>query len=228
MNPSIIDPANVRDLAGEALDGPGRPRILPAAWWAQTTAVERALLGHRYGIYSFPTVELVEHLRQVIGGRTAIEIGAGHGALAEALGIPATDNRQQEQPRYAAVLAATGQPPVRYGPNIIHLDAAAAVRHYQPQVVVASWVTHRYDPTRHWAGGNEIGVDEPDVLQHCDSYVFIGTDRPAARHLDKPIWDRPHHIVYPPWLYSRANGGRDFIAVWDANRRDQPTTEADA
>jgi len=148
----------------------------------------------------------------MIGDRSAIEIGAGHGVLAEALDIPATDSRQQDDPKYRRVYLGSGQPPVHYGDNIIKMDAAEAVRHYRPDVVIAQWVTHRWRPDRHHAGGNEVGVDEEDILEHCSAYIFIGNRRV---HKDKGIWTRPHSISEPSFVFSRSvNGSPDFIAVW--------------
>jgi hypothetical protein len=67
------------------------------------------------------------------------------------------------------------------------------------------------------AGGNEVGVDEPDVLRHCETYVVVGNE---GVHQGKEIWNRPHQIEYPPYVYSRAqNGTRDFIAVWPGTAR---------
>lgn len=207
-----IDPDVVRDISGEALDESGRLRVLPAAFWAGTTAQERALFGHRHGLYSFPTKELVEHLRELIGGRPAIEIGAGHGVLAQALGITATDSLQHGKEPYRAMILAAGQQTVPYGPNVVECHASQAVRRFRPQVVVGCWVTHRYERDRHEHGGNEVGVDEPDILAHCDTYVLVGNEQV---HAGKKIWDRRHTIDYPPWLYSRAmNPTREFIAVW--------------
>lgn len=212
----ILDPAGVRDISADALDSRGRLRILPARFWAGTTVEERALFGHRHGLYQFPTVELVEHLRGLIAGRAAIEIGAGHGVLAEALGITATDSLMQGKEPYRSIYTAYGMPAVPYGPNVVDCDAGRAVRRYRPQVVVAGWVTHLYDPARHTAGGNEVGVDEDDVLGHCDEYVFVGNE---GVHEGKKIWRRPHRIWYPPYVFSRAwNGSRDFVAVWKGVR----------
>jgi hypothetical protein len=207
-----LDPSRIRDITPDVLDRNGGLRVLPAAYWATTTPVERALFGHRHGLYSFPTVELVEYLRKLIGGGSAIEIGASHGVLAEHLGIPATDSRQQEVPEYRDRIVAMGQCPVRYGRNVVACDAAEAVRRYRPDVVIGCWVTHRWEPSRCWAGGNEAGIDEDDVIGHCSRYVLVGND---LVHRGKKIWDRAHHIEYPSWLVSRAvNGNRDFIAVW--------------
>jgi len=212
-----LHPDQIRDITPEALDENGRLRVLPTAFWQTTTPQERALFGHRHGLYSFPTVELVEYLRENIGDRPAIEIGAGHGVLAEALGIPATDNRMQEMPRYRGIYEAARQPTVPYGPNIVNCSAQEAVRRYQPAVVIGCWVTHRYDPRRHAAGGNEIGVDEADILRNCAEYVVIGNERV---HQHKEIWNRRHAIGYPEFLYSRAqNGTPDFLAVWSGHKK---------
>jgi hypothetical protein len=69
-------------------------------------------------LHSFPTRELCDFLLARIGGRSAIEIGAGHGALAKALSIPATDNRQQEKDRLKAYYREIGQPTVPYGDHV--------------------------------------------------------------------------------------------------------------
>lgn len=208
---------NTRDISLEVLDENGRLRILPAAYWATTTAQERAKLGMRHGIYAFPTVELVERLREIIGDRSAIEIGAGTGVLAEALDIPATDSRQQDRPEIQLLYKALRQSTVPYGPNVLTMDGNQAVRRLKPQVVVAAWVTHKWDDKRPQAEGNAFGVDELAILYRAELYVFVGNEKV---HEGKAIWDQPHTIEYPPYLYSRAvNGSRDFLAIWEGHRK---------
>jgi hypothetical protein len=209
-------PPGTRDISAEVLDERGRMRVLPAAFWAATAPAERMLFGYTHGIYSFPTVELVDRLRELIDGRSAIEIGAGHGVLAEALDIPATDSRQQEKEPYRSRIIAEGQPPVRYGDNVSELHAIRAIRRHRPKVVIGCWVTHKYRRDRHWAGGNAAGVVEEEVIANCQAYIFVGNER-VHRH--KSIWSLPHEIEYPDYVYSRAmNGTRDFIAVWPGSR----------
>lgn len=208
----VFDTANTRDLTPEAIGPDGRLRILPSEFWENTTVDERAVFGNRHAVYGFPTIELVEWLTGYIGGRKAIEIGAGSGVLAEALGIPATDSHQQDMPVYREFYAKLGQKTVTYGPNVEKLDALQAVRKYRPQVVIGSWITHIYDEMRDWAGGNELGVDEGRLLELTPCYIHIGNE---DVHKGKEIWSRPHRIDYPPFLYSRAfNGSRDFLAIW--------------
>lgn len=212
MDAFAINPAQVRDVSSLLLDAEGCLRVVPARTLEATTPQERFLFGVREGVYSFPTEELCEFLRSRIAGRTAIEIGAGHGVLSQALSILATDNRQQEDEELKAYYQAIGQPTVRYGANVEKLDAAAAVEKYKPAVVVACWVTHQFDAAHPAAGGSRSGVNEASLIAQCDEYIFIGNEHV---HTAKPIWALPHEKITPPWLYSRAiNGTRDFIAVW--------------
>jgi hypothetical protein len=208
----LVD-GKTRDLTPLAFTPDGQFRIRSIEDWRDTTQPERSLLAVRHALYVLPTTELVARLRELIAGRRAIEIGSGNGVLAAALGIPATDNRMQERPKYAASYAAMGQPTIRYGDNVERLDAHAAVDKHRPQVVIAAWITHKYDPRRHEAGGNEIGVVEEDVIDRVESYILVGN---SQVHRHKSIWSRPHSIEYHDYLLSRAmGGGRDFIAVWN-------------
>lgn len=208
----ILDGDKIRDLTPEVMDESGRMRVLPAEFWAGTTRHERAMFGHMHGLYSFPTVELVEHLRLIIGDRTAIEIGAGHGVLAEALGITATDSYQQAKPKYAEIYRQAGQPTVPYGPNVKAFDAKQALKKYKPQVAIGCWITEKYDPLRPDAGGNEDGIDMPELVAGVETFILIGNEK---IHGDMSIWNRDHAIEYPPFVVSRAmNGTRDFIAMW--------------
>lgn len=83
-----------RDLSPHLLDECGCLRVVAASLLADTMPRrERIPFWVRNGLYSFPTNELIRLLTRQIASRTAIEIGAGRGALAEALDRRATDNR---------------------------------------------------------------------------------------------------------------------------------------
>lgn len=210
---NLIDPRRVRDLTPLVRDPVGGgPLIMPADFYRTTTVTERAMLGALNAWYGLPTQELVAWLRFVIDGRSAIEIGAGHGALAKALGIVATDNYLQQDQSISDLYQLCGQKPVEYGAHVQRLDALAAIEAHRPQVVIASWVTHKYLPERHEAGGNMFGVDEEAVIDGCETYIFIGNRKV---HAGKSIWSLPHQVAEPDFLFSRAvNGSPDFIAVW--------------
>jgi hypothetical protein len=83
------------------------------------------------GIYCFYTTELVSGLSELIAGRTCLEIAAGDGTLARFLcedGTPviATDDHSWSHA-------------ISFGDDVVNVDAATALRRYQPQVVICSW-----------------------------------------------------------------------------------------
>jgi hypothetical protein len=208
----LFDVTDLRDLAPDVIDPDGLPRVMPAAYYAETTAEERAWLGLRYGLYALPTEELCDWLIGYIAGRSAIEIGSGNGRMAQRVGIPATDSYLQDDPAIRKYFAVMKQVPVTYGPNVERLEALDAVRRYRPAVVIGCWITHRYNPRRHGLGGNEFGPKMPLILDRCEEYIHIGNTKTHA--LD-PLWDRPHELHHFPWLYSRSvTGTPDFLAVW--------------
>ena len=212
----VMSTADQRDLRPEVLNDDGSLRIVPASYYRATSPTERALLGNRAGLYGLPTSELIAWLEGRIAGRSAIEIGAGDGLISAVLGIPGTDSKMQDDPKVTALYKQIGQTTVPYGAHVKKLDAKDAIAQYKPQVVIAQWVTHQYKKDRHEAGGNIYGVNEEAVLARCEEYIFIGNEEV---HKGKSIWNLPHEIFYPNWLFSRAiNGSRDFIAVWPGTR----------
>ena len=83
------------------------------------------------GIYCFYSKPLIQELATLIGQRSCLEIAAGDGTLsrflaAKGVDITATDDHSWAQS-------------VTYGPTVIRKDAVAALRQYQPQVVICSW-----------------------------------------------------------------------------------------
>lgn len=210
---SILDPRNIRDISLDVLDEKGQLRIVSSSYYRNTTPSERALLGHQNALYGLPTLELVRWIKNYIAGRTAIEIGAAHGLLAKAIGIPATDSFMQDDQAIRAIYQAAGQKTVPYGTHVEKLSAAEAIAKYKPQVVVASWVTHLWTPERHEAGGNAFGVDEEAILDNADAYVFIGNHN---THKGKSIWSRPNRFIEQDFVYSRSlNADGDFLCVWE-------------
>lgn len=214
MNPDIVqlDPNNLRDLRPQVLDPQGRLKVMPADFYAQTSRLERALLGTRIGAYGFPTTELVDWLRSVTRGKRAIEIGSGNGVLASAAGLIGTDSFLQREPSVRRYMEALQQPLIPYDDQLDCLPAEEAIRRHKPDIVVGCWVTHRYDAARPEAGGNSFGIDESWVVENCKTYIFIGNEEV---HKHKAIWTYPHKKYHPNWVYSKAhNGSADFIAIW--------------
>lgn len=218
-----IDP--IRDPA--LFDATGTLLPQPAAFWGSKTLGQRVLFGHETGIYSFPTHEGVAFIKEAIAGREArtIEIAAGIGAWAKALGIRATDSYLQRRPDIAAKYREMRQTPAPYGKHVEKLDAIKSVRKYRPQIVVASWATQKFRADRFCMRGNADGVDELRLLELVDEYIFIGN---TGQHGDKMILEdiragvSTHEIkaVLAVDVYSRAQKGDDFI-VHIVRKRDE-------
>lgn len=185
---------------------------MPAAFYASRLQVELAAWCVRRGFYCLPTTELIDWLREQIAGDTAIEIGAGNGAIGRALGIPITDSRQQEHPELRRHYEAIGQGVTHYPPDVEKLTAMEAAEKYRPSVIIAAWVTWRYNPNLHRRGGNAQGVDELKLFAKpfVDRYIHIAHERVHAR---SPLRDVPHTVHRHPWLFARPMD--PLNVVWD-------------
>lgn len=83
------------------------------------------------GIYCFYSKPLIEALAQLIGGRECLEIAAGDGTLsrflaAEGVRVTATDDYSWKHA-------------VSYPEMVLKMDAAQALRKFNPAVVICSW-----------------------------------------------------------------------------------------
>ncbi len=209
---TLVDASGQRDISLDCIDEHGRLRVMPARYYAQTTPEQRARLCVEQAAYCLPTHELIAFLRSEIAGRKAIEIGAGNGVVAEALGIPATDSYMQERPEIRAYYEAHHQPIVKYGPNVERLDAIVATERYRPEVLVACWLTHRWREEAPERGGNYDAPDERTLLACCQTLIFVGNTSAHAHH---PLLVTSRHLhLEPDWLYSRALRGRNFVGIY--------------
>ncbi len=189
-------------------------KLLQTVVWDCIDVMTMRLFGHQYARYGFPTVELIAWLKEIIGDRKAIEIGAGSGDLCYHLGILGTDNYQQTWPDVQLHYAATGQPTIKYGPWVERLEALDAVRRHKPNVVIGSWITHWIDPDKPMppGGGNMYGLKEDELLELVDTYIMIGNLRV---HQHKPILKLPHQELTLPFVKSRATyPDLDRVFIW--------------
>lgn len=210
MQFTLIRDMDTAALDEVLLDEEGFCRPLPAAELQDIPRDLFRLWCARNAVYSYPSLELVEWLRALIGDRSAIEVGAGNGHLGRLLGIPMTDSGMQLMPEIARHYESIGQVPTTPPPSVELLGAEEAVERHRPQVVIASWLTHRYRPGM--TEGNEMGPEESNIVSSVEAYVHIGND---GVHSQKPIWSLPHRKFYHDWLVSRAsNEDLSHVAVW--------------
>lgn len=222
MGINIVSKSDVKQDPASmgALDENGILRVMPASFYRQFTPVELVVFCVRNGLYSLPTTELVDWLKCLAGDQVVMEIGAGNGVLAKALGIRATDNWMQTWPAMAAQYKLLRQAPVQYGEWVEQLDAHTAIAKHQPDVVLACWVTHKYREDRHELGGNMFGVEEEAVLSSCQTYIHVGN---SQTHANKSIRQLPHRRYQFDWLVSRAMQPElNEICIWGARLPGEP------
>lgn len=210
------DPAAQARLNMGALAN-GALQTVHADFYRQFDQEQLCVFGHRIAAYVLPTWELIEKLEELIREasprRSAIEIGAGNGVLGQALGITSTDSFMQSDPAVARLYNAAGQPVIEYGEYVERIDALAAVERFQPEVVVAAWVTHLYTEKEAYRGGNMFGIDEVAMLKKIKRYIFVGHTSP---HALKPLHDYPATTIRLDGLFSRgADPQGNVIWVWD-------------
>jgi hypothetical protein len=210
------EPEILVELDAECLDAGGQLKVMPADFYARRPRHELFIWCVRRGFYCLPTHELVEFIRDQIDGESALEIGAGNGCLGRSVGIPMTDSKQQEREDIKARYEHEEQTVITYGPDVEKLTALEAVEKYRPTVVLAAWVTHKYNRDRPAARGNMNGVDESRLLdkKSVKKYIFVGHERVHGENAPKPILSRRHETHRLPYLYSRSPEPRDVIWVW--------------
>jgi hypothetical protein len=209
----IMDNQDICYLDDILLDQNRQLKIVHSSIYQSIPQEHLALFGHKYGYYLFPTLELAEWLKNQVDLTSTIEIGAGHGALARYLGIPATDSRYMERDDIKQYYAALNQPVTQYPDDIEKLDAIEAIDKYKPECVIGCWITHKYKESEHWRGGNMFGVDENRVIRNVSKYIMIGNEQ---IHNKKKILELSHKDFKFPWIFSRSmNVTGNIIYVWE-------------
>ncbi len=208
----IIPTKGVPDLSEKLLLPNGKLKLEVAGDLLAYPFDHLRIFCHQKARYGLPTRELINYLHEVIDGRTAIEIGAGHGDLGYHLQIPMTDSKQQERPEIIEVYKKMRQPVIEYPQDVKKLEAIEAIYKYKPKVVIGSWIT-TYAPAETTFSSNPYGIKEDKILNLVETLIIIGN---ADTHGDKPILKLPHTETYYPWLISRAKDQtRNRIYIWD-------------
>jgi len=171
MQFQILQNADISYLNDILLDEDGYLKVLDSSVLEDIDYNHLRIFCNKNGIYQLITTELIEWIKERIGGRRAIEIGSGNGSFARALGITATDSHMQERSEIAFYYKTSGQAPVKYGKNVKKFDAKKAIKKLKPRVVVACWVTQIYKPDSDQ--GNVYGIDEGKLIKQVETYIHI-------------------------------------------------------
>lgn len=215
MNVTVINKTvalqMVRKLDPPLLHPNGRIKLHPASFYQQFSKEEILAWCNLRARYSIPTQELVTWLKEQIGDRRALEIGAGMGDLGYHLGIKTTDSYLQvNNAEVRAYYAKLGQPPTQPPKFVERREALAAVRKYRPQVVIGCYITQKWQLGD--LQGSDYGVEEDKMLRLISTYIHVGN---LQSHGDKRLLQLPHQVYQPPWLVSRSpNPASNLIYIW--------------
>lgn len=199
-----------KNLSSELLLPNGKLQLKKIEFYNKLQWEDLRLFCHEYARYGLPTQELIDCIKNIIGNKKALEIGSGHGDLGYHLGIPMTDSKIQQDPQIAAYYAAMRQPNIKYPFDVEKLEAMEAIEKYNPEVVVASWVTEKHDGKK--SHGFMHGVREDKLLDLVEKYIFIGN---VDIHSEKEILKRDHFTLDDSFIISRAaNRKGNRIWIW--------------
>ena len=163
------------------------------------------------GIYGICTFELLNQLKQLIGHKKCIEIGAGVGTFGRALGLQMFDNYLQNRPDVKLQYDLLMQPTINYGLDVLKMDAIEAIKLIRPKIVFGSWITNKYNRKRHHLGGNIYGVDEYKMFEYgVEKFLMYGS---LSQHSKQPLFNDPNfnNECYQSFnLYSR-KGSQDNV-----------------
>lgn len=187
---------------------------------AQVEQDHLLLWGTQHAVWQFPTIEMIDWLKNQIGERKALEICAGNGAIGRALGVPSTDNRAQSrsyvkqnmQAIYGDGIldSATTNPPK----DVKKFEAVEAVRIFRPQVVFGSFVTPKGSRDDNAKGimCNAYGPDMKELLSRVEMFIHFGN---KATHFNNPIYEMPHEEYEFPWLFTKTfDPSQNRVWIW--------------
>ena len=210
MNIAILLNTDISGLEKQVFDDAGHLIIHPFSFYKGIQRNDILHLMHKHGIYVLPTSELIDFLREKTVG-SAIEIGAGNGAISRTLKIPITDSKMQDEPDAKLFYKLIQQPGIKYPSDCEKIDAIAAVKKYRPDTVIGAFITHKY--VNETIGGNYLGVKEEKIIALCKRYINIGNQ---ITHHSKPILKLGHTRHYFPWIITRSiNQDENRIFIWD-------------
>jgi len=190
----------------------GKLQVLDASEWNQFEQEQISIFCVKNAFYGLPTTEMIAWLKDRIGKRSAIEIGAGNGVLGRALEITMTDSFIQDSPEVRAHYQSLKQPTIQYGSDVEKLDYKDAIVKYKPDVVIGQWVTQLWKDHSDDGSGSIHGLDEEWILENVPTYIHIGNENTHGR---KRILKRPHEKLHFNWLFSRSmQADKCVIYVW--------------
>lgn len=208
LTPKVI--AESASLKGSMFADDGALRLLPLSFYRSFSDHALKLVCIEMALYVVPTVELVEILQGLIGGRSAIEICSGNNCLHRHLGITGTDACNQSQ--YAALYAIMGQPITSPPSDVVAAEADEAVERYRPDVVIGAFSTQRISERDPVGSGSATGVDHLGILKKVRTLILVGN---SGVHEKNFVLSQKHEVIKSDGIITRASDqGKNAIWVF--------------
>ena len=196
------------------LNEQGIIKLFPAEFYHEIDNAELRVWCICRAIYQLPTIELIEWLGSNFDLNKAIEIGAGNNYLYHHLGIKGTDNYSEQIPQVKLVHEIMKQPSTDPPPEVEKIEAIAAIKKYQPETVITSWMTLKTEDPEGVDAGHKYAPDEEKILKTGVTYIHIGNEH---IHNDRQVMNKPHKTYYFDWLVSRGYyPEQNCIYVWNS------------
>ena len=243
IEPELVDHARALEIIESLKGSDGRIYPIPYFHIQNDTLDTLNYVMQALGLYTFPTLELCEWLESQIDDnpeyepRQAIEICAGTGWIGRQLGIPTTDVKNMENPVVQNIMLDSSSIPTIYANDVETLEASDAVKKYQPEIVIGSYVTSRQlvdkiDRKKAMTVGIKLpygGVMKQNLMDLVRKEVKVGVDVQSIcrkvykvilvcnmkTHRNESYIKLPHQTLSFPWLVTRGDVSQARILVFE-------------
>lgn len=242
IEPDYVNWNRAQEIINELQGSDGRIYPIPYSFIKNDTLDTLNVVMQSMALYTFPTVELCEWLEEQIdeyyeGFEPAIEICAGTGWIGRQLGIPITDIKAQENPVVKGIMRNSLSIPVLYADDTEQIEACEAVKKYNPEYVIGSYVTSHKNivsnnkrksmsvriPTNNGyieqnlmeLAEKEIpytGVNVEWIIKHCHKLFLICNLR---THFNQSYLKLPHQTYKFDWLVTRGDKEQSRVIVFE-------------
>lgn len=243
IEPELVNYDRAKEII-ESLIGPGgRIYPIPYSYIKNDTLDTLNLVMQAMGLYTFPTLELCEWLESQIDDspeyepHSAIEICAGTGWIGRQLGIPMSDIKNMENQTVQKIMLGSFSVPTVYGDDVETLEASEAVRKYQPDIVIGSYVTSKQlvdkiDRKKSKTIGVKLpygGVLKQNLMDLARKEIQVGVDVKGIcrkvykvilicnmrTHKNESYMSLPHQSYSFPWLVTRGDISQARILIFE-------------
>ena len=243
LEPSLINLERAKEITSKLLGAGDRIYPIPYSFIKNDTLDTLNLVMQALGLYTFPTFELCEWLKSQIDDNpeyephSALEICAGTGWIGRQLGIHMIDIKNMENQTVKDIMFNSNSVPTIYADDVETMEASDAVRKYNPDIVIGSYVTSKQlvdklDKRKAKTIGYKLpygGVIEQNLMDIARKEVQVGVDvkwicRKVYKvilvcnmrtHKNESYISIPHQSYSFPWLVTRGDVSQARILVFE-------------